>query len=368
MNKRPAAFFINGGAGRVICSIPALELYAEENPDEDFLIICEGGTDFYKGHPKLYNKTYDNWHKNIFRDLLVNTEVKTPEPYRVWEYYNQKCNLSQAFDIEINGKGVRELPRPKLKLSTEELVQGQLTIADVKQRTGKDKVVVFQPFGRGVTVNDSVIYDSSGRSFEYKNVISIVKKLQQKGYAVMLMAEFQINFETEGCKDPVAQPNQIHIRQWAGLIASCDHFLGCDSVGQHIAYALDRTATVVAGSTFPENISYPDYEKFDVLDMGEGVRMYSPIRICPDEVADRNNDGIMAMNDKIEDVIVESVDKMVKKFYVKQEGRPAPKLVAPQAPTVQAPAPEFTQQSSGPIQMPQVVRDKLPVGQIKEKA
>lgn len=366
MSKRPAAFFINGGAGRVICSIPALEKYAEEHPDEEFYIICEGGTDFYKGHPKLYNKTYDNWHKNIFRDLLVNTDVKTPEPYRVWEYYNQKCNLSQAFDIEINGKGIRELPKPRLKLSTEELVQGQLTIADIKQRTGKDKVVIFQPFGRGVTVNNDVIYDASGRSFEYKNVINIVKKLQKK-YAILFMAEFQINFENEGCKEPVAQPQQIHIRQWAGLISAADHFLGCDSVGQHIAYALNKTATVVAGSTFPVNISYPDYEKFDVLDMGEGARMYSPIRICPDEVADRANDGIMAMNEKIEDVIVESVDKMIAKFYVKSEGITAPKLVAQQPPTPKPQEPDYTQ-SNGPIQMPNVVRDKLPTAMPKEKA
>jgi len=30
---RSKAFFINGGAGRVICSIPALEKYAEESGD-----------------------------------------------------------------------------------------------------------------------------------------------------------------------------------------------------------------------------------------------------------------------------------------------------------------------------------------------
>ena len=36
---RDSAFFMNGGAGRHISSIPALELYAKENPDDDF-IIC----------------------------------------------------------------------------------------------------------------------------------------------------------------------------------------------------------------------------------------------------------------------------------------------------------------------------------------
>ena len=49
MTERAKAFFINGGAGRVICSIPALEKYAEET-SKNFIIVCEGGTDFYKGH------------------------------------------------------------------------------------------------------------------------------------------------------------------------------------------------------------------------------------------------------------------------------------------------------------------------------
>ena len=52
--KRDTAIFINGGAGRVICSIPALEKFAEENPDDNFIIVCEGGTDFYKGHKFHY--------------------------------------------------------------------------------------------------------------------------------------------------------------------------------------------------------------------------------------------------------------------------------------------------------------------------
>ena len=38
--KRSKAFFINGGAGRVICTIPAFEKYAEESGDKDFIIVC----------------------------------------------------------------------------------------------------------------------------------------------------------------------------------------------------------------------------------------------------------------------------------------------------------------------------------------
>ena len=147
--KRNTAIFINGGAGRTISSIPALEKFKEENPDDDFVIVCEGGTDFYKGHPDLFNRTYDVWHKNLFQDKLKDRNLLTPEPYRVWEYYNQKCSLGQAYDIAINDKGIRDLPRANLKLSKEEMLLARKMITEVKEKTGKDKIVVFQPFGRG---------------------------------------------------------------------------------------------------------------------------------------------------------------------------------------------------------------------------
>lgn len=309
---RPKAFFINGGAGRVLCSIPAFEKYAEEVTD-DFIIVCEGGMDFFKGHPKLHPRAYDHWHKNLFEDKLINMDIISPEPYRLWEYYNQKCNLSQAFDLIINGKGIRDLPKPTLKLNGSEQLPAKISMDEVREKTGKDKVVIFQPFGRGTMDQAGYIVDFSGRSFEFDNVVGIIKKLQ-KNYAVVLMSEFQFNFEQEGCQ-PVAQPQGIGLREWAAIIKEADHFLGCDSVGQHIAYSLDKTATVVTGSTHPINISYPGYEKFDILDMGEGMRRYSPIRVTMDEEVDRHNEGIMRMNDKIETVISDSVDKLIKKFH-----------------------------------------------------
>lgn len=312
---RSKAFFINGGAGRVICAIPALEKYQEESGDKNFLIICEGGTDFFKGHPTLYARTYDHWHKNLFEDKLIHMDLVSPEPYRVWEYYNQKCNLSQAFDIAINNKGVRELPRPTLKLSVDEILTGKNIIKEVKAKTGKDHVIVFQPFGRGVIVQDNMISDPSGRSFEGDSVINIVKHLQKK-YAIVFMGEFGIDFAKHGCTAPVAAPQNASIRHWAGIINEADYFLGCDSVGQHIAYTLQKPATVVVGSTFKENISYPNYEKFDILDMGEDRRRYSPIRITVDEVADRTNEGIMIMNDKIEEVICQTIEEGIVKHVL----------------------------------------------------
>jgi hypothetical protein len=311
MTQRPKAFFINGGAGRVVCSIPALEKYAEET-SKDFIIVCEGPTDFYKGHPILHERAYDHWHKNLFEDKLINMDLVTPEPYRIWEYFNQKCSIAQAYDIAINNKGIRDLPKPTMRLSNEEMYTGFGVLKEVKEKTKKDKVVIFQPFGRGVVSQNGLILDSSARSFEGAHVINIVKQLQKK-YAVVLMSEIGIDFSKHGCKDPVAHPQGINLRQWAGVIANADYFLGCDSVGQHLAYSLDKPATIVVGSTFSINVSYPNYSKFDVLDMGGTIRRYSPIRITMDEVADRGNDGIMQMNDKIEEAIVQSVVNGIKK-------------------------------------------------------
>ena len=135
---RKTAIFVNGGAGRSISSIPAIEKYIEDNADLDPIIICEGGTDAYKGHPKLHYRAYDNWHKNLFQDLLKDRDLLSPEPYRVWEYYNQKCSLGQAYDIAINDKGIRDLPRANLKLSKEEILLARKMIAEVKEKTGKD--------------------------------------------------------------------------------------------------------------------------------------------------------------------------------------------------------------------------------------
>lgn len=181
---RSKAFFVNGGYGRVVCSIPAFEKYAEESGDNDFIIVCEGGTDAFKGHPILDERAYDIWHKNLFREKIKDRECVTTEPYRVWEYYNQECSLTQAFDIQINDKGIRELPKTKLYLSKEELLVGKQIVDEVKEKLKKDKVICIQPFGRSSTVNNNTFMDSSGRSIEYKDLKSIIKKLQKEKFAV----------------------------------------------------------------------------------------------------------------------------------------------------------------------------------------
>jgi len=304
--SRSKAFFISGGAGRVICSIPAFEKYAEDSGDKDFIIVCEGGMDFYRGHPVLQKHAYEVWHKGLFDQHLRNKDIVTPEPYRINEYFNQKCSLAQAFDIEINGlEKTRELPAPSINLNKTETISGYQTIQEIKSQLNKGKALIVQPFGRSVTQMGEYLIDSTSRSFEVGNIISIIEKLREK-YAVVVMADLALPIP-ENKKHPVAMPRETNLRLWASMINSADHFLGCDSLGQHIAKALDKTATVVVGSTVPINITYPNDDKFDIIDIGaETGRDYSPIRMTMDDEKDRQNDGVMMLNEEQEQRIIAS--------------------------------------------------------------
>ncbi|MED5271520.1 MAG: hypothetical protein VX613_01375 [Candidatus Thermoplasmatota archaeon] len=310
---RSKAFFINGGAGRVISSIPAFEKYAETN--DDFIIVCEGGTDFFKGHPTLDSKVYDHWHKNLFQEHIKQRDGVSPEPYRVWHYYNQKCSLAQAYDMEINGLDEpRELQKPTINLNKVEVINGYNIVEEVKSVPKKDKVIVIQPFGRSVEQMGEFIADSTSRSLPMNATVDIINQLK-KDYAVIVMSEYHFPVEENetNAKHPIARPQIQDMRVWSAVVDVADHFLGCDSMGQHMARALDKTATVVVGSTYPENISYPGHKDFDIIDVGNGRREYAPIRITMDERVDRFNDESLELDKQQIKEIVESCRKRLGK-------------------------------------------------------
>lgn len=324
--KRSTAFFINGGAGRVITSIPAFELYEKENPDDDFIIVCEGGMDFYKGHPTLHKRAYDTWHKGLFEQFIKDRDCVSPEPYRIWEYYNQKCSIAQAFDIEINKKGLRDLPSPTIELNKAEITQGKSVVDEVRAVTGFSKVIVIQPFGRGVEEN---LIDQTSRSFRVDDMLAIANQLKQE-YGIIVMSELQLNlYEENDNEPPLALPQIPDLRIWAGVIKEADHFLGCDSVGQHIAKTLGTKATVVTGSTFPINTSYLNDKDVTIFDIGEGRRVYSPIRASMEEEPDRINDKSMNMSKQHINDIVKSIKETTGKS-TKSAPKPPQEMQQPQ--------------------------------------
>ena len=253
------AFFVNGGAGRVLCAIPALEHYLK-TVDNDVVIVAEAWLELFLSSDILRNNVYSIMQKDLFRDKL-----------------------------------------------------GYNLINSVREQFKKEKVIVFQPFGSGARQEGNFIIDESGRSFELKDIYRLVDELS-KNYGIVMMSTFNIPSVRPM---PAIVPEKFNLLQWTGVINAADYFLGCDSVGQHFAHALKKPATVVIGSTFPQNISYPNNKDFTIIDNGKDQRTYSPLRITTDFTVDRNNEDLMILEDvefdKIVDGIVKKLGKSTKK-------------------------------------------------------
>lgn len=304
-------FMIDGGAGRAIAAIPALIKHSKSNPD--FRVLVAGWDTLYWGIPELHDKVFNPDQKGAFEQFMLDADqVISPEPYRVPGYYKQEKSLAEAFDVLINKTDDHsDLGVPIMKTNRSEELNAANFVAQVRQQQQKQKTIVIQPFGRSVEKpQDGVILDQSSRSIDPDTYLKLVKKLATK-YNLVLFAE--PNFRME--EDTYTAKPDSDLRGWAALIDAADYFIGCDSVGQHMARAVNTPGTVVLGSTFAINTTYPDY--FNIVER-DVPKTYSPIRISGLEshLADRANEATVEFTDeeinKMYAGIVADIEKKVK--------------------------------------------------------
>jgi hypothetical protein len=304
-----SVFYLDGGAGRIIAAIPALLKYARLNPTVDFAVIVYGWDFLFWGIPELQDRTYNADTKGVFDNVVKSCDVVyTPEPYRLPDYFNQKISLVQGFDRCINSTTDHsDLGVPSLVFNQQEILVAKNTIATHKS-PNKSKTIVIQPFGRGAKVENTIIYDEESRSLSAADYMKLASKLFNK-YNLIFFGEPAFQIE----KDTYSAKFTCDLRQWGALIAEADYFIGCDSVGQHMARAVGTPGTVIFGSTYPINTSYPDY--FHIIEK-EGVKKYAPIRIAGLDIslANRLNESCMKFTDKelvdIYNSIVSKIEKL----------------------------------------------------------
>lgn len=303
-------FWIDGGAGRVIAAIPALLKYGRLNPDADWAVIVAGFDSLYWGIPELQDRTYGLDNKGLFDNVVADADqVITPEPYRNPAYFRQEISLVEAFDREINNTtDHKDLGVPTLAFNKAETNVSVKTITELKDRQKKLVTVVFQPFGRGaqpLAQNDKGVTtdvgDEESRSLSAGAYLSLAKKLSLR-YNLIFFGEPQFQL----AQDTYAANYTCDLRQWASLIEEADYFVGVDSVGQHMARAVGTPGTVIFGSTFPVNTSYPNY--FQVIEK-PGVKKYSPIRITGLDTILSNR-----INDKLMDFEESEINDIFKKI------------------------------------------------------
>jgi ADP-heptose:LPS heptosyltransferase len=175
--------------------------------------------------------------------------------------------------------------------NSQERLVAEKTFQELKSIQKKSKTIIFQPFGRGAKVDGDHIMDEESRSLSPATYLMLCKKLSMQYNMVFFgEPEFQLKADTFAAK------YTADLRQWGALIEKADYFVGCDSVGQHIARAVGTRGTVIFGSTFPVNTSYPDY--FQIIDNGQHKK-YSPIRIAGLDtmLANRLNESSMVFTD-----------------------------------------------------------------------
>ena len=296
-------FTIDGGAGRVITAIPSLKKYVVNNPDHDVRILVHGWEDLFYGVPELQDKVYSSEQRGSF-DLHVKDADKfvRPEPYCLPSYYRQEKSLIEAFDEIINETDDHsDLGVPQLPVSKQEFVFASQALAQAKQ-AGKP-IVVVQPFGREAQkVGENDVLDSGSRSFEIDFYMNLIRSLSDK-YTLVLMAEQHLFVPVDNITIKV----NANLRGWVGVIAQADYFIGCDSLGQHIARAVNKRGTVILGATFAKNTTYPDFH--NVIE-GTQDKRYAPIRIngidC--DIANRYNTRCMYFTQEQQDAIIQTIN------------------------------------------------------------
>jgi|APSaa5957512576_1039674.scaffolds.fasta_scaffold08628_3 ADP-heptose:LPS heptosyltransferase len=269
MNTEKFTIIITGGIGRVICAIPSLEAFVKTHPNTRIVTYA---TSIFIGNRLLEDKVYEFNHKNIFQDWIKDSKILNPEPYTNQNYYNQRSHLITAFAEEL---GVT-LKSDHISLEVTK-VDENTTIPAIKfaKSFGFKETVVVQPVG--ATYNPETNIDPSGRSLSMEGIREVLLYLASKFNLVVM--------GSTDCFDNPEQwytPKDFSIRDWNMIIASSDYFIGCDSVGQHLARNANIPGTVILGTTFQENVTYPEW--FNILEYYEDINLkkYQPIRILED--------------------------------------------------------------------------------------
>lgn len=295
-------FMIDGGAGRLVTAIPALEKFAMNNPKNDFRVLVAAWEELYINHPLLQNRTFNVNQKGVFDLHIKNNKMVVPEPYHVHEYYNQKIHLIEAFDKEINNTDDHsDLDKSNLYLSKKEISSAQFIINEIKKQKKKKRMIVFQPYGSGMKIENNMPIDPSNRSLDVDFSLKLIHELSKDNVVVFFGPKelqhpgdsYSVNFFD----------NNPDIRLYMTLIHLCDYFVGIDSLGQHIARAMNKPGMVIMGSTFEENVSYKDH--FTIY-RNNFTPIYSPIRISAIDCTCADN-----LNEKTMEFTEEDLQKMV---------------------------------------------------------
>lgn len=287
-------YIINGGAGRVVAAIPALQDNLKHNSEA--IILAQGWAEVFKNHPILQNRVYSYSDRGIFELYIKDSEIIYPEPYYSHLYYRQHRHMVDVFYDLIN-KSLRNsvvadigTKEPWLYTSSLEDAQMKSFLSQFKNKS----FVVFQPYGSGMKILNDRPYDPSFRSFDVDDALKIIKIMSEK-HTVFYMGPDEYRHPGDTYSVDLSKVTNRDLRFYITLIKHAKYFIGCDSAGNHIANALQKPNAIVLGSTIPSNVVYPN----SVTHVKDIVRHYIPIRISDETVAEYHSQAMSFSEEEI---------------------------------------------------------------------
>lgn len=297
-NTNKKTFIINGGIGRVVCSIPALMRYYNRG-HHDFNVIVYGWEQLFWNNPKLQQRTYGVDQRGLFNLVIKDSTVVYPEPYFDRLYYNQESHMVSAFDRAINNDTILQDDSVSgcLFLHSNERLTARRLIDEAKKKYGKSKFIVFQPYGSAMDFVNGEPYDYSNRSFSVQSAMELATSMAKDAVVLYFGDEKFIHPKDNVMMNTKGMSN-IDLRFWMAIISECDYFVGCDSSGQHIARAFNKYGMVALGPSSVDNISYKEWF-YIYRKENSNAPVYAPLRLSDVDVkfANQLNDGLMNFED-----------------------------------------------------------------------
>jgi hypothetical protein len=239
---KPYVVQLDGGIGRVICAIPAIEELAKKRR----VIVLTSFPDVFLNNPHVY-KTYNLNREYLWDDVIRHGEFLCPEPYFSHFYYNQEHHLIQSFNHLMTDNS--NMAHANLYLSVEERKWAE-EFVNLRRQEFKDRaIILFQCFGSGAILEDDRVVDTSHRSLPTYVVDAICANTNP---LYINASQIHMNY-------PNVWQQSFSTRQLFALTAYCDYVVSVDSCLIHIGASFSKTGLVFFGGTFPDNLSYPSY-------------------------------------------------------------------------------------------------------------
>lgn len=291
---------IDGGIGRVMCAVPAIEKLAKSHE----VVVVTHWIDVFLNNTsvsRLYHPTFPY----LFDDVVKGNELVNPEPYHMPAYYDHGCHLIEAFEAAMLGGRILEDDErlPKLYLSKEEANGGRSTIEQLRKEH-KRPVICIQPFS--AAYSKETCADPTLRSMSEPLLQMIVQQID---------ATF-LNFGLHPINDPkvINFNEELGLRKHFSMVAHADYCIGIDSVMTHVAAAFGRVGTFFYGSTSPKQLGY---ERFQNIARAGYPKGHQSFRIPTNPML---NSGAMDWTEQEIDSCIHAIMEHMKKCGLFSEG------------------------------------------------